>query len=71
MQSLEISLSHLAKYLKLLAENERKLDLSRQVLCEQENFEPYLIFKLFDLENKGFITGIDIFRFMKYFLEKN
>ena len=63
MQNLEIELAHC---LMLIADGERKVDINRQVLCEQEGFEPYACFRLLDKERKGYVNVTNIMNFLKY-----
>ena len=47
-----------------LAENERQIEVLRQILCEQETFEPYAAFKRIDRSCKNSITVQDISKFL-------
>ena len=55
----------LAKILKAILENERKLDNYRQILNEQDNFSAYNLFKCIDIENKNFIEEEDLISFLR------
>ncbi len=61
--------AELARYFKLIADGERKTDISRQVLCEQPNFESYACFRLLDKDRKGYISAVDILKFLSYPLD--
>ena len=54
----------LAKIFSNLAYGERKSEISRQMLCDNLNFNPYQIFKLLDVENKNYIDKTNIINYM-------
>ena len=56
--------SQLIKYFRIIAEGERRLDISRQVLYETKGFEPNICFDLLDVDHKGYISGTDIYNFL-------
>jgi len=43
---------------------EKQLEVVRQVLCEQPEFEPYAAYRRIDRTRKGFITSTDIHEFL-------
>lgn len=57
----------LAAFLLAVNEGERQIEIIRQILCEQEDFEPYAAFKRIDRYKKGVLNAVDI----KSFLEDN
>ena len=63
MSSSEIE-KKLAKIFINLAIGERKAEISRQVLCENEDFNSFQLFKLLDKQNKNFIDCTDIMNFL-------
>ena len=66
MLSREQTLEHeLVCYFKLLADGEKKIEISRQVLCKQENFEVYTCFRVIDKDRKGYISSFDIVTFLR------
>ena len=54
----------LSKIFINLAKGERKTEISRQVLSENADYNPYLLFKLLDIENKNFITSTNIINYL-------
>lgn len=44
----------------VLSEEEREIEVIRQVLCEQVEFEPYAAFIRIDRLKQGFLTAFDI-----------
>ncbi len=56
----------LGVYLKTIGEGVRKVDISRQVLCEQSLFDPYACFQILDKDRKGYISTVDMMRFLEY-----
>lgn len=50
----------LADLLKVIAEGEKQIEITRQVLAEKTAFEPYTTFKRIDRDSNGFITASDI-----------
>lgn len=57
----------LASFLLAVNEGERQIEIIRQILCEQEDFEPYAAFKRIDRHKRGVLNAVDI----KNFLEDN
>ena len=58
----------LGKILITLAEGERNTEISRQVLSDNFDFEPFQIFKFLDKENKNYIDSKNL---INYFKSKN
>ena len=54
----------LAKIFINLAKGERKSEISRQVLCDNPDFNPHQLFKLIDKENKNYIDSISLSNFL-------
>ena len=63
MLSIE-SEAKLSKILLTLSENERLIEISRQVLSDNNDFDPYQIFTFLDLDRKNRINSIDITNFL-------
>ncbi len=57
--------SKLSKLFMVLAEGENNSEIIRQVISEQPNFEPFLLFKILDRDNKNFIDEYDIVDYLK------
>ena len=66
MASIEVE-AKLAKIFINLAKGERKAEISRQVLSENADYNPYILFKLLDIENKNYIDSTNI---VNYFNSK-
>jgi len=56
--------SKLSKILINLAKGERNIEISRQVLCENDDYNPIKLFRLLDRENKGYINSNNILSFL-------
>ena len=54
----------LSKLFINLAKGERKAEILRQVLCGNEDFNPFQLFKLLDKENKNFINTNNILNYL-------
>ena len=54
----------IAKIFMNLANGERKSEISKEVLCDNKDFNPYQIFKLLDVENKNYIDKNNIINFL-------
>ena len=54
----------LSKIFIYLANWERNTEVARQVLYENEDFNPFQLFQLLDIENKNFITLTNILNFL-------
>ena len=50
----------LSKLFINLAKGERKAEITRQVLCDNQDFNPFQLFKLLDKESKNFINSDNI-----------
>lgn len=57
--------ARVAKMFLTLADGENLVELKRQALADQLDFDPYLAFKRFDMENKNYIDEFNIVNFMK------
>ena len=57
--------TRVAKLILILAEGEKSSQITRQVLSEQRDFDPYLAFKRIDKEGKNYIDEYNIVDFMK------
>lgn len=55
----------LAKLLLTFADGESSVEVSRQVLNNQIGFDPYQLFKLLDLESKGYIDSVNLVDFFR------
>jgi len=55
----------LSKLLLLLADAESTCDLTRRTLSNHFRFDAYALFKLLDVENKGFIDHVNISDFLR------
>jgi len=54
----------LANFLLVLNEGERQIEVIRQILCEQEFYEPYAAFKRIDRHDNGVINAADVVKFL-------
>lgn len=57
--------ARLAKLFLNIADGEKAVETSRQVLSEQLDFDPYQIFKKLDKESKNYIDEFNIVDFLK------
>jgi hypothetical protein len=64
MISLETE-TKIARLLFTLADGEKAIEVSRQVLSDQRDFDPYQAFKRLDREGKNRIDEFDIVDFLK------
>jgi len=55
----------ISKLFMILAEGENNSEIIRQVISEQPNFEPYLLFKKLDKSQKNFIDEYDIVDYLR------
>ncbi len=55
-----------ARLFNKLAEGEKSVEISKSVLSEKIDFDPYLSFKSLDREGKNFIDEFNIVDFLKY-----
>ncbi len=58
--------SRLAALIGTVAENERQVEVRRQLLAEQPLFAPYAAFKRIDRLHSGYIMAYDIKDFLRY-----
>ena len=58
--------SRLASLIGAIADNERQIEVRRQLLAEQSLFSPYAAFKRVDKYRTGYITPYDLKDFMRY-----
>ena len=47
-----------------IAVHERQIEVLRQILCEQPDFETYATFRRIDRLRRGFITATDLMEFL-------
>ena len=57
--------SSVCEYLLNLARNEKKLEVIRQILCENQAFEPYAAFNRIDRLRRGAIASDSLRHFLK------
>lgn len=60
----ELKVAHL---FKAIIEGEKQLEVYRQVLVEQPDFDPYLAFNFLDKASNGYLSSYSITEFLKYF----
>jgi hypothetical protein len=58
--------ARVAKLLLSLADGEKSVDITRQVLAEQLDFDAYQVFKKLDREGKNYIDEFNLVDFLKY-----
>ena len=58
------TISIVCNLLKNIAENEKKIEIGRQVLCQNLNFDPYQLFSFIDSESKNYINEINLMTFL-------
>ena len=51
--------------LKNLAEKEKLVEINRQVLCQNLNFDAYQVFSYLDLESKNYLNEINLITFLQ------
>jgi Ca2+-binding protein (EF-Hand superfamily) len=56
--------NRIADFLLSMSDGERQVEVLRQVLCEQKDFEPYAAFKRIDRDRKGYIDAMDVAKFL-------
>ena len=56
----------LANLFKVIAEGEKRAEITRQVLAERRTFEPYTVFTRLDRDADGFISIPELLEFFKY-----
>ena len=47
-----------------LAQKEKQVEINRQVLCQNINFDAYQVFSYLDLESKNYLNEINLFTFL-------
>ena len=57
--------ARIAKILLILAEGERNIEISRQVLSDNNDYDAYQIFKYLDFEGKNIIDACNIIEFLR------
>ena len=57
--------ARLAKLFLNIADGEKAVETSRQVLGEQLDFDPYQTFKKLDSESKNYVDEFNIVEFLK------
>ena len=57
--------NRLADTLLGISDGERQIEIVRQILCEQVDFEPYAAFKRIDRPRKGALDALDVVRFLE------
>jgi hypothetical protein len=55
----------LTRLLIRLADGEKSVEILRSVLSDLKEFDPYLIFKCLDKENKNYIDAYNLVDFLK------
>jgi len=64
MLSLETE-SLICKLLLNIVDGEKNVEIIRQVIADQEHFDPYIAFRVLDQENKGFLNENNFINFLK------
>ena len=57
--------ARVARLLLALAEGERNVEISRQVLSDNYDFDAYQVFKTLDVEGKNRVDSINIVDFLR------
>ena len=57
--------ARISKFLLNLADGEKSVEITRQVLADQIEFDPYLVFKRIDKEAKSYVDEFNIVDFLK------
>jgi hypothetical protein len=57
--------ARVAKFFLSLAEDERFVEIKRQVLADQLDYEPYSVFKRLDTQGKNSVDEYDLVDFLK------
>ena len=58
--------ARVARVIMTIAQEEKAIEVVRQVLAEQSQFEPYAAFQRLDRQYHGYITSSDLKRYLKY-----
>ena len=59
------TISKFCNLLTNLAEKEKKVEINRQVLCQNLNFDAYQVFSYLDLESKNYLNEINLLTFLQ------
>ena len=59
------TLSLFCDLLMNLSEKEKQVEISRQVLCHNLNFDAYQVFSYLDCESKNYINEINLMKFLQ------
>jgi Ca2+-binding EF-hand superfamily protein len=59
------TISIFCNLLKNLAEKEKQVEINRQVLCQNLNFDAYQVFSYLDLESKNYLNEINLITFLQ------
>ena len=59
------TISIFCNLLKNLAEKEKLVEINRQVLCQNLNFDAYQVFSYLDLESKNYLNEINLITFLQ------
>jgi hypothetical protein len=57
--------TRVARLFTKLADGEKSVEITRSVLAEKRDFDPYLAFKRIDREGKNFVDAFNIVDFLK------
>jgi hypothetical protein len=57
--------ARVAKLFLNLADGEKSIEINRQVLADQLDFDPYQTFRRLDTENKNYVDEFNIVDFLK------
>ena len=58
--------ARIARIFLALAESEKAIEINRQLLSDNNEFDPYTLFTAIDIEHKNRINAINIAQFLKY-----
>lgn len=61
----KITIKKMLKLFKFLQESEEHIEALREILCGQQDFEPYSIFRQLDSDRNGWIEPAQIISFMR------
>ena len=59
------TISKFCNLLTNLAEKEKQVEINRQVLCQNLNFDAYQVFSYLDLESKNYLNEINLLTFLQ------
>ena len=57
----------LVKIFEAYIEGEKQIEISRLVLAEKPEFDPFAIFRKIDRHGIGYMTASDLLKFLRYF----